>query len=130
MFIDFDCSADQAALYEPPIKIIQGQLQVELEGTVMKAVNKVAVDVDKEELIRALKYDRDQYNKGFRDGVNYVVKHGRWIPKPIYKADGNGGVYKYCDLYFCSECATERPIVPPFNYCPNCGAKMDGDPDV
>ena len=59
-----------------------------------------------------------------------LVVHGRWNPKPIYKANGNGGVYKYCDLYFCSECATERPFVPPFNYCPNCGAKMDGDPDV
>lgn len=55
------------------------------------------------------------------------VVHGRWKPKPYYKVDGNGGVFKYCDFYLCSKCATERPIVPPYNYCPNCGARMDGE---
>jgi hypothetical protein len=27
------------------------------------------VTVDKDELLRALKYDRDQYNRGFNDGI-------------------------------------------------------------
>ena len=61
-------------MYESPIKIIQGQLQTQLEGQVMKAIQNVGVVVDKEELIRALKYDRGQYSKGFRDGTP------KWIP--------------------------------------------------
>ena len=55
------------------------------------------------------------------------VVHGRWKARPCYKPDRNGRSVKYCDLYYCSECGTGQPIVPPFNYCPNCGAKMDGD---
>ena len=39
-----------------------------LEGEVFKAVQEVGVSVDKDELIKALKYDQDQYTKGFADG--------------------------------------------------------------
>ena len=35
---------------------------------IMKAVVKVGVEVDKEELIRALRFDRGQYQKGYSDG--------------------------------------------------------------
>ena len=55
------------------------------------------------------------------------VVHGRWKSRPIYKINGEGRGIKYCDFHYCSECGTGRPIVPPYNYCPNCGAKMDGD---
>lgn len=56
-----------------------------------------------------------------------IQAHGRWNPIPYYKVDGKGCVFKYCDFDICSECATKRPMVPPDNYCPNCGARMDGD---
>ena len=43
------------------------------------------------------------------------VVHGRWID-----------AREYCGDYMCSNCdalyGTNK-----FNYCPNCGAKMDGD---
>ena len=55
------------------------------------------------------------------------VVHGRWAAKPVRKLNGKGRVVNYCDCYYCSECGTDRPIVSPYNYCPNCGAKMDGD---
>lgn len=117
MFIDPDYSVDQAAmLYESPINIIQGQLKIELEGKVMKAVQNVGVEVDKEELIRALQYDRDQYDKGFRDGVNSAVKHGRWCFMGMWEE--------------CSVC--KHPISVDgerTNFCPDCGAKMDGKDD-
>ena len=49
------------------------------------------------------------------------VMHGRWIH------DGQklrGGV----DWWHCSECGRPASGVDiKFNYCPNCGAKMDGD---
>lgn len=55
------------------------------------------------------------------------VVHGRWAAKPVRKLNGKGRVVNYCDCYYCSECGTDRPIVSPYKYCPNCGAKMDGD---
>ena len=55
-------------MYESPIKIIYGQMQTQMEGDILKAVMGVDVQVDKEELIRALQYDRDQYERGFTDG--------------------------------------------------------------
>ena len=55
-------------MYEYPIKIIYGQMQTQLEGDILKAVMRTDIQVDKEELIRALQYDRDQYERGFADG--------------------------------------------------------------
>lgn len=53
------------------------------------------------------------------------VRHGRWIPV------GYDGYADGCPVYNeweCSEChfACEGEGEPPLNYCPNCGAKMDG----
>lgn len=46
------------------------------------------------------------------------VKHGKWIKK------------NDCAFPVCSECHTwtdELQGTAEFNYCPNCGAKMDGE---
>lgn len=59
-------------LYKSPIELIcdniQTQMEREEEKMVMKAIRKVGVNVDKEELIKALQYDRKQYKKGYDDG--------------------------------------------------------------
>ena len=55
-------------MYESPINVIYGQMQTQMEGDIFRAVQSYAVDVDKEELLRALRYDRDQYEKGYADG--------------------------------------------------------------
>lgn len=54
-----------------PIEIIQQRMNVELEGEVMKAVMRVGVNVDKEELIKLLKRNRPmRYNETtLRGGV-------------------------------------------------------------
>lgn len=59
--------------YISPITIFQTELNTELENNVYHAVMKYDIAVDKEELIKALKYDRKQYEKGFQDGVNSVI---------------------------------------------------------
>ena len=55
-------------MYESPIKSICKQFCEEIEDYIYKSVIKVGVNVDKEELIRALQYDRDQYDHGYKDG--------------------------------------------------------------
>ena len=50
--------------YEDPVYAVQ----MELESNVLLAVQKVHISVDRDELIRALQYDRQQYDKGYADG--------------------------------------------------------------
>ena len=52
------------------------------------------------------------------------VKHGRWIMGESIPEEHGGG-----HIYSCSECGDwYHDFVP--KYCPNCGAKMDGDGNV
>ena len=60
--------------YIPPIQLIQKQMELmrekqneELEKYIYEAVCKYDIKVDKEELIKALNYDRGQYQKGYED---------------------------------------------------------------
>ena len=63
-------------MYKSPIEKIYGELKTQMvqedENMVMKAIREVGVNVDKEELIKALQYDRNQYTKGYEDGKNEV----------------------------------------------------------
>ena len=98
--------------YESPINAIETELKIFYEDGVLKAVRSVGFDVNKEELLRALKYDRDQYEKGYRDGC---PAQGEWIE------DGYND-----EPCVCSNCGHPEPIKAMFlySYCPNCGADM------
>lgn len=54
--------------YTSPITEYLGQMRIEHENAVLKAIHEFDISVDKDELIKALQYDRDQYRKGFIDG--------------------------------------------------------------
>ena len=57
-------------MYKSPVEIIYGQMRTSVENDVVKAVMDVGINVDKDELIRALQYDRGQYEKGYQDAVH------------------------------------------------------------
>ena len=42
------------------------------------------------------------------------VKHGKWI-----------NALEHCGAFVCSDCEYQSTVL--YKYCPNCGAKMDGD---
>ena len=83
--------------------------------------------------IRRDHYDRKNGNKHFINGIESVLEyaanlpaadvapvvHGRWISK-------NPHGYEWA--FFCSNCdyVDGYPFKDRHNYCPNCGAKMDG----
>ena len=64
-------------MYKSPIEKICDEIQTQMvqeeENIVMKAIGEIGVNVDKEELIKALQYDRNQYTKGYEDGKNEVL---------------------------------------------------------
>lgn len=112
-------------MYEPVATFIQGKTESFIEGELLKVTQEMGLDVDREELLKALKYDRGQYEKGYQDGCRDSQKRGRWIP---IEYDGYADGYPVFDLWECSECQEEHSgdedtLTP---YCPHCGAKMDG----
>lgn len=54
--------------YKSPVEIIAGQMRTEQIDNIVKIVQEMGVNVDKEELLRALRYDRDQYEQGYTAG--------------------------------------------------------------
>lgn len=67
--------------YESPITLVSNSLQTQLEGDVLEAILSYGVIVDKEELIKALKYDRDQYVEGFTDGCLMSVEDRKSVKR-------------------------------------------------
>lgn len=68
-------------MYESPItkymRDIETQIrEAEDEQLMYEVKQAIGFAVDKQELIKALEYDRDQYNKGYEDGLNA----DKWIP--------------------------------------------------
>ena len=107
-------------MYQSPIDVlirdVQTQFQKGVDEQVHQAVVSVGINVDKDELLRALQSDRGQYRKGYADGVAEAVKHGEW--------EHLGG-----DEWCCSVCGhvitTEGSWVKPTKkYCEECGARM------
>ena len=65
-------------MYKSPIQTYTynyiESIKSEFDEQRMKAVVKLGFDVDKNELIKALKYDRNQYLKGYQDCMDDQVK--------------------------------------------------------
>lgn len=60
--------------WESPITKIYGDIHNKIlrqdeENYIYAITQAIGYEVDKEELIRALQYDREQYDKGYNDGV-------------------------------------------------------------
>lgn len=100
-------------MYEPLIKVIQGQMQMKMENDIFRTVQSYGIEVDKEELLRALKYDRQQYDAGYADGKADAVVHGRWIRKKLVMCE---------PCYLCSVCGKLHD--QEYNFCNDCGADM------
>ena len=55
-------------MYKSPIDTVISDIVTEEENAVMRAVVKCGINVDKDELVKALAYDRGQYDLGYADG--------------------------------------------------------------
>lgn len=95
--------------YESPVTVCYEDMLTHIrdsaDGQIMAEI-KMHVDVDRDELIKAMNYDRNQYATGYRNGYADAQKHGKWM----------GSV--------CSECGNSTSFYYDCDYCPNCGADM------
>ena len=64
--------------YQSPIsqiyKDVEYKFKEDMENKTMEAIHHFGISVDKEELIKALQYDRNQYDKGYSDGRASMVE--------------------------------------------------------
>lgn len=105
-------------MYRSPIAIAYKEMELQLEKCakqldedIYKAVMQYAINVDEEELIRALNYDRNQYEKGYADGkAEAMAEVVRCKECQHYDHDGD-----YCGFWggcrhpehFCGEGVTD-----------------------
>lgn len=105
-------------VYEPPITLYMNEIQTQIEDNCLKAVQSYGFNVDKDELKKALDYDRGQYDKGYADArKRYKRPHGEWIEH-----------YDCSDGFTwltCTRCMF-KAYEDDYNFCPNCGADMRG----
>lgn len=77
-------------MWESPVNIyetISDMVENEMEGKIIVEIKKqLGIDINKEELIKALQYDRNQYDKGYQDGFNA----NKWVAvsERLPKEDG------------------------------------------
>lgn len=113
-------------MYDPPIQVhiqsevghIADEMKQAQENAVLATV-KLYVDVDKEELEKALRYDREQYEKGFADGVA-----SRKEPMRVLYKCGIGAVCPRCDgeLY---PLVNRKRIEEKTPFCKHCGQAIE-----
>lgn len=93
-------------MYESPIEMVSQitndftrELIKNEEEAIMRAVCEVGILVDKEELIRALQYDRNQYEAGVTDGLKLAYE----AVMQFYRSDGTMNPYEKIGLFVASE---------------------------
>ena len=116
-------------MYKSPISVecekIAREITEKQDGYIVsETIRLTGVKVDKDELIKALSYDRGQYEKGYADGKADVqeVKHGRMVIEPdatVIHCNVCGWAYQYY-----------AGLEEEWNYCPHCGSRMDLEGDT
>ena len=84
-------------MYESPINIIISKLCTKLESDCLKSVQRYGFGIDKEELAKALNYDRKQYEKGHTDGYNKAIDD---FVKAIVDRGLSSNDDKYCIILY------------------------------
>lgn len=119
-------------MYKSPIEIFMKQIRTKQDDAVLQAVQDIGIEVHKDELIKALQYDRGQYDKGYADGQKNAKEaqnidpeslrpQGKWIP--YHEADFGWDEYGVQ----CSNCnwkVEDDDIKFSMPFCPKCGARM------
>ena len=59
-------------MYKSPVEVVYNNISEEIGDGVYRAVCQYGVIVDKDELIKALRYDRDQYDNGYSDAIKSI----------------------------------------------------------
>ena len=111
--------------YNSPVKLsfveqLRDSFEEQLTNRVYKIVTEYGIDVDKEEMVKALKYDRDQYKRGYERGKKDATHYSFWVVNEVEGTVECSRCHEDCTYY------VEQGENPAdyWCFCPNCGAKM------
>ena len=101
--------------YQSPIDVIMGQMHISYENEICKAVQNVGINVDKNELLKALQYDRGQYQKGYADRDSEII---RCLDCKHKEKDGISEGFHYCNInglqvtdeWFCADAERQERL--------------------
>ena len=99
---------------------------VKTQTYIIKTMANYGINISPGELMRALEYDRNQYEKGYEEGKNDRPT-GTWH-QSFWKMPTEREIrlFYYYECDFCkNEVMVER--IDGYNYCPHCGADMRGE---
>ena len=71
--MDFTFKNNCTDAYESPVAVFMKELNNQVEDGVVKYIQGYGIDVNKEELLKALKYDREQFEKGYKAGYEKAL---------------------------------------------------------
>ena len=77
--------------YKSPIEMIATEMQTKYEDDCVSVCQRYGFNIDKNELAKALAYDRNQYDKGFKDGYNQALKEQQELRESILNLVHTGG---------------------------------------
>ena len=96
--------------YKSPIEIVYDDLKTRIEDNAYSVVQSYGINVDKEELLKALQYDREQYEEGYADGQ---------------REERTAKV----EMLLCGNCHESNifDVVTRqhYKYCPSCGCRLE-----
>ena len=101
--------------YKSPIEIVYGDLKSQIEGDIYSVVQSYGINVDKHELIKALEYDRDQYDKGYADAKAEMQTAKVKRPESTLEQHQWDGT--------CEKCGGH--VYQGYKYCQYCGARLE-----
>lgn len=88
--LDFDSLKYQSD-YISPIKLVLSDWKTSVEDGIYQMVQSVDIDVDKDELMKALQYDRNQYEQGQWDMFCLIAS--AYNGKDYYFEQEDGTIY-------------------------------------
>ena len=59
--------------YKAPIEVLINEAKLNFENGIYNAIQEFEIKVDKDELIKALNYDREMYKKGYNDAIHDLM---------------------------------------------------------
>ena len=117
MKFDFKYQSPLEMIYDDPMEKTIQKIQKETDEFIYQTVINTGVKVDKDELVKALQYDRQQYEKGYADGYEAgksdAREHGQWLRNYDKEYPWKCSI---CGLPYTSNC---------HNYCCQCGSWME-----
>lgn len=115
-------------MYESPIELITTEIATRMEDDILRCttnvIQKYGININEEELKRALAYDRAQYNAGFMDGKK-AYDHGTGTWESFHNDIKNIWIHKcsHCEETFETE-TSPQVWTEEYLFCHRCGARM------